>query len=1004
MNIFLSQSIQTKLELEEIADLKYQIVIPTTSKTTIGVVQDGLIGVFNLTSTKEDEIDWRNAMNLIAYTDVNKFNKVDKDKIYSGQYIFSQIIPKKININKDNFKIHNGDFKIGVLNKDTLGAGKKNTIHQLIWDEYGADKTLRFLNNIQRLINNYNLFKGFTVNIGDMIQSNDIYKQIYQYQQSVNLKVSHKITEIENNPNLMTNELFEDDLFAEINVIRDEISKLLQENLKGSNNLSIMSKSGSKGDPTNYVQIAGCVGLQAFEGKLMPKIINNRTLPYFFQNDDRPESRGLIASSFVNGINFSDFVFMLTAARAGSISTAVRTAESGYIARKLIKIQEDIMVKYDGTVRAANNSIVQFIYGDTGADTTKQYEYTIKLLEYGDSYIEDKFKFTDDELKNIGEFSRKENEEYIKFLIDMRDQLRNSQVRSRMDFMVLNSNFMLPINLSRIVEGVKNNSTLKDNSKLTAKFVLDSIEEILNNENTKLICINPKDRNNKNSIKYQDDQLSKTTLKIALHNELGPKRSIVEYKLSKSQFEEIKKQIIFTYNKNIVEAGEHVGVIASQSMGEPITQMTISAFHQAGIAAIKNLTSGLPRIKELLSLSKKIKTPQMIIFPSAEYKTSKQMAKKIASHIQYITLGDIRSKINVYFDPNPYDKDGFMEKDNVYNVYYTHNPSKSSCQADIENLPWLLRIEIDRERMLEKEVTLLDIKSKFCNLWEKRYADIKNIKKEEKYILDRVIQCALLSNSDNDIQPIIHLRFDMTEFEITLINDFIDLFIDKFKLKGIPGVNRISTIRPDEIVLNFDNENHEVKKEEQNVIYTEGINLYDIRYINGIDIYKTLCNDINMMYETFGIEAARATIIRELTLSFERENASVNYQHFALLVDMMTCNGYLSSIDRHGMNKSDADPLSKASFEKMVDHLINAAVFNEVDHMKGVSSRIMAGLVVKGGTGACDVILNTEMLEKSEFIEDVEQSYNRTYKDITTSNVIKDVLDKEETGEIFMPE
>jgi hypothetical protein len=72
--------------------------------------------------------------------------------------------------------------------------------------------------------------------------------------------------------------------------------------------------------------------------------------------------------------------------------------------------------------------------------------------------------------------------------------------------------------------------------------------------------------------------------------------------------------------------------------------------------------------------------------------------------------------------------------------------------------------------------------------------------------------------------------------------------------------------------------------------------------------------------------------------------------------------------------------------------------------MKGVSSRIMAGLVVKGGTGACDVILNTEMLEKSEFVEDIEQSYNRTYKDITTSNVIKDVLDKEETGDIFMPE
>lgn len=427
------------------------------------------------------------------------------------------------------------------------------------------------------------------------------------------------------------------------------------------------------------------------------------------------------------------------------------------------------------------------------------------------------------------------------------------------------------------------------------------------------------------------------------------------------------------------------------------------SFHHSGIAAISTTTQGVPRIKELLSLTKNLKTPQMIIYLTKEFMSSRDMANKIASYIKFTTLGHIRSRLSVYYDPDPHQKDGFMEKDNVNKVFTTKSTSKYSCQTDITSLPWLMRIEFNRENLFEKEVTLLDMKSKFCNIWEKRHSD-KSIKKEEKYVLEKVTQIAVLSNTDYDKTPIIHIRFDMIDFDMTTLNDFIDHIIDKFKLKGIASITNISAIN-EERVLDFDNENNDIEKKKQYVIYTMGANLYDIRYLNGIDINRTICNDVIAIYETFGIEAARSILLREIIYAYERAGSGVNYHHVSVLIDLMTFNGYMTSVDRHGMNKTDIGPLSRASFEKTVDQLQTAAIFGEVDYMNGVSSRIMAGLVIKGGTGLCNVILDTDMIQNSEYTEDIGQKYVKTYNEITTNNFMTDIINRpnDEENNMFIP-
>lgn len=550
--------------------MKRQIITPSRSTTIIGVSQDGLVGAYNLTSPNI-RIDWRNAMNIVSYTAVDDFKFFKKDKEYTGQELFSLIVPSKINLNKSNLEIENGTLKKGSLTNEFLGAKKKSALHQLIWDEYGVEETKAFLDNTGRLFNNFNLFNGFTVGIGDIDVSVEIEKQIHNIFNTKDVKIANMITETENNPELMDESLYEETIYADLNVIREDVSKLIMNNLPPTNNFKIMASCGSKGSATNMGQMGGCIGLQAFGGKLIPKAVNRRTLPYFFQNDDRSESRGLIKNSFLNGMTYPEFFYHNMTGREGLIDQAIKTAQSGYIQRKLIKSLEDFMVKYDGTVRSATNSIIQFVYGDSGADTTKQFEFNMKIIEMGDTELAKKYKIKDEDLSKYG-ISKEDNEKYFESLKSMRDRLRQNQIRARMDYITIQQSYMIPINITSIVENNKNNKKLKeikDDKKLTAKYIIEKIEETLNNENTKLMCIPEKDRKNPKSIKYQDEQTAKTSIRCALHSMLAPAKCFYEHEYNKAQFDNVIAQVIESYNKNLAEAGEMVGTVAAQAMGEP---------------------------------------------------------------------------------------------------------------------------------------------------------------------------------------------------------------------------------------------------------------------------------------------------------------------------------------------------------------------------------------------------------------------------------------------------
>lgn len=118
------------------------------------------------------------------------------------------------------------------------------------------------------------------------------------------------------------------------------------------------------------------------------------------------------------------------------------------------------------------------------------------------------------------------------------------------------------------------------------------------------------------------------------------------------------------------------------------------------------------------------------------------------------------------------------------------------------------------------------------------------------------------------------------------------------------------------------------------------------------------------IYQLYGIEAARKCILTEINQLFEYNATYIQDRHISLLVDVMTNQGTLVSVDRHGVNKTDSGPLHRASFEETTAQITNASIFSEADLMTGVSGNIMFGQFIPTGTNAFRIALDIEKIKQ----------------------------------------
>lgn len=428
-------------------------------------------------------------------------------------------------------------------------------------------------------------------------------------------------------------------------------------------------------------------------------------------------------------------------------------------------------------------------------------------------------------------------------------------------------------------------------------------------------------------------------MKIYLKSILNSKNVIMNEKLSTSSFDWILGEIKTKFEQSLVNPGEMVGSVAAQGLGEPATQMTLNTFHFAGVSA-KNVTLGVPRMKEIINVSKNIKTPSLKIFLEEKYRKREQAVTKLGGLIEYTTLQHVVSTSQIFYDPNP--KQTIIKADEDLVALYNSVPVLEDNQQEQVN-PWVVRFELDNERMVHKDLSI----STIDKMIHDSFQDIVSVMHSDENAEKHVIRLRINGIEDDDEETAPQY---LKQFEQSLLNDMA--------IKGLLEISKVTFTK--HIESGYDPKSGKYTQSADNwIIETDGVALQKILTFPKIDHRCTVSNDCLEIKEVLGIEAARQSIINEFRFVLGSYGIYVNYRHLATLTDVMTQRGNLMSIARHGINRVDSGALRKCSFEETVEILLEAAVYSEDDTLSGITENIVMGQLTPMGTGCFNMTLDS---------------------------------------------
>ena len=909
MNMHVPQSVIAENEIACLASVNHQIVSPALNMPIITFVQDSVLGGHLMTMENAIKFSHRELLNTLSWTESYKPNEYKEN--YSGLELLSHSIPN-INLEIKNRRGEKVKIKKGILSEDSGCFDKKvftNLTHSIFRD-CGADNCAKFFNNSQHMIRSYLLKNSFSVGIRDLVLEKDFSAKIDMEIDQQKLEVEKTIQTLHLNifENLSSDSekiAFENKVTRQLTAARSAAENLLKKthDMIITNRFMNMVNGGSKGKLINLAQMTACLGQQIIEGKRVPYGFNFRTLPHYNKFDDKADARGFVHSSFQKGMNPLEFFFHAMAGREGIIDTAVKTSSTGYIQRKLMKALEDYKVTWSKCVKDAQNNVVQFLYGDDNVDGVSFEYQSVPIVNMKDIRKE---------LTNINKLDKKSKEMLDKFANNVcemykwySDAIFEGNPEPTIKF---------PVHINRTL---MSSLTLNGGSKIVSvKHILDCYDKLFD------------------ELKIHKYNEGIWMLKFMIYNNAHPKK-LIDLSMTNEQFDEFVKTLKTLFIRCQIEAGDAVGPVAAQSIGEPCTQLTLNTFHLSGVGGKSTVTRGVPRLQELFHLSKNPKNPSLTIYVDRSVSNDKSIVQRVAAEICLIRISDLVTSSEILYEIDS----GKFEDFNEFNKMFKCLETKEY------NSKWCLNIYFDKRTLLDKHIEMEEI-----------YYSISKIFKDG-------VLCEY--SDDNSVEMFIRIRIDPlcnelkkgingdnTILEINILRSIEAKLMDNLVTRGVESINNV-TLR------------QELRGSSKEwLIDTTGSNIIDVMLHPDVDIYRTVSNDIHEMYQIFGIEATRQALVREIREVMD-EASEIDPRHIHLLVDMMTNKGMLIPIDRNGMKLTDVGPLAKCSFEEADQQLYKAAIHGETDNISGVSSNIILGQAPPCGTGTVNVSLDEEMYFKN---------------------------------------
>ncbi|VEU20021.1 DEKNAAC100573 [Brettanomyces naardenensis] len=657
MNLHVPQTEEARAEAATLMDVKSNLLTPKSGEPIIAATQDFITGSFLITG--KDSFYDRATFTQMCVMMSDGITKFDLPPpaimkpvfLWTGKQLYSLLIrpnheskvllnfdsksktftppepgqPNEMSPNDGYVVVRNSQLLSGVMDKALLGGGKKTSLFYTILRDYGADEAAKAMNRMAKLSARYMGEKGFSIGINDVIPSEIVKRKKEEmvqlaYKKCDDLIELFKEGKLETQPGCNEEETLEAKIGGLLSKVREEVGDICINELDPSNAPLIMATCGSKGSTLNVSQMVAVVGQQIISGHRVPDGFQDRTLPHFLKNSKTPQSKGFVSDSFYSGLNPPEFFFHAISGREGLVDTAVKTAETGYTSRRLMKSMEDLSTLYDGTVRNSGNGIVQFRYGADGLDPMAM-EGDAVPVNFERTWEHSFFVTLMHEDRALYPY---EVENIVNSTLDpLKDRL---------------------IRLDNVGEAVSD----KDDSKIeyvdkndAERNFYSSIKEFVGRKLNRVAELRTERGLNPMLQKPERPIRAVKAREEDLVNKLQ--------KISEPMIQCFLDLCLTKYIRARVEPGTAVGAIGAHSIGEPGTQMTLKTFHFAGVASM-NVTLGVPRIKEIINASKLISTP--IIKAVLVNDQDERAARVVKGRIEKTILEDVAYYIEDVYKEN----------------------------------------------------------------------------------------------------------------------------------------------------------------------------------------------------------------------------------------------------------------------------------------------------------------------------------------------------------------
>jgi len=378
MNLHVPQTEEAQVEAELLMKVQNQIISPRHGHAIIKGQEDHVSGAYFLTrggtSFAKPE-----ACKLLAIAGISELPSPDVkgeggEERWSGKLLFSQLLPKGLNV---EFKSKLGEkvkIKDGMLVSGAVEAkGFENEIIEGIARKYGPEVAGRFIDEATRISLYAITMQGFSVSLENYTLPKEAMDRIRAIEDNAKKEVDglvmqYKKRTLERLPGRTFRETLEERVMIVLSKARNVSGDVVEECLGMENTSILMAKIGARGSLLNAIQMGAMVGQQAVRSKRLSRGYKMRPLLHYKRGDLGAEARGFVLSSFTKGLNPKEFFFHAMGGRESLVNTAIRTARSGYMQRRLINALLDLTVHKDRSVRDSREIVTQFIYGGDGLD------------------------------------------------------------------------------------------------------------------------------------------------------------------------------------------------------------------------------------------------------------------------------------------------------------------------------------------------------------------------------------------------------------------------------------------------------------------------------------------------------------------------------------------------------------------------------------------------------------------------------------------------------------